>query len=86
MRSQVQILNGPPLLQLLRSRGGPKTNGQTGLIDAASGDVAQLAEHRLCKAGVTGSNPVISKDGFSALSEMGDAEKMSGWYGRPRKR
>ena len=24
------------------------------------GDIAQLAEHRLCKPGVTGSNPVIS--------------------------
>ena len=26
------------------------------------GDVAQLAEHRLCKAGVTGSIPVISSE------------------------
>src|SRR5437588_4633132 len=29
---------------------------------SSGGDVAQLVEHRLCKAGVAGSNPVVSTD------------------------
>jgi hypothetical protein len=35
------------------------------------GDVAQLGEHRLCKAGVTGSIPVISIKNFEASSRKG---------------
>ena len=29
---------------------------------SSTGDVAQLVEHRLCKAGVAGSNPVVSTE------------------------
>ena len=32
-----------------------------------TGDVAQLGEHRLCKAGVRGSSPLISTKNFSGL-------------------
>ena len=32
----------------------------TGVLGEHSGAVAQLGEHRLCKPGVTGSNPVSS--------------------------
>ena len=31
-----------------------------GILVAPLGDVAQLAEHRLCKAGVEGSSPFVS--------------------------
>jgi hypothetical protein len=44
VRSIVQIYLGPP------------GSGD----DSSSGDIAQLGEHRLCKAGVAGSSPVIS--------------------------
>ena len=47
----------------LRRTGCRPALGTDGLIPApasAPGDVAQLAEHRLCKAGVRGSSPLVS--------------------------
>ena len=34
---------------------------------AATGDVAQLGEHRLCKPGVTGSSPVVSTNDLRSV-------------------
>ncbi len=38
---------------------------------ASPGDVAQLVEHRLCKAGVAGSNPVVSTHGCRVPGDAG---------------
>lgn len=37
---------------------------------ALPGDVAQLAEHRLCKPGVVGSNPIVSTAGRIGASTL----------------
>jgi hypothetical protein len=42
----------------LKSRGGASLSGDS--VARASGDVAQLAEHLLCKQGVVGSIPIVS--------------------------
>lgn len=39
---------------------GSSPTGPTGVLGKRAGDVAQLGEHRLCKAGVAGSIPVVS--------------------------
>ena len=41
-----------------KSRGGLGLSGD--IVRSASGDVAQLAEHLLCKQGVVGSIPIVS--------------------------
>ena len=73
VRSVVRVHNGPrgarspaqPSCGAGRSRqtGRPETSSadhSAGAV-AAGGDVAQLAEHLLCKQGVGGSNPPISR-------------------------
>ena len=55
---------------------------------AGSGDVAQLAEHRLCKAGVRGSIPLVSTtrgpvitaawDEWTASGDQAEWETMAG--------
>jgi hypothetical protein len=56
-----------------KSRGGPGES--PGILYSASGDVAQLAEHLLCKQDVVGSIPIVStikapgKELFLALIE-----------------
>ena len=37
------------------------------------GDIAQLEEHCLCKAGVKGSSPFVSIDIFARVAELADA-------------
>ena len=44
-----------------KSRGGPGPSAD--IVPHASGDVAQLAEHLLCKQGVVGSIPIVSTMG-----------------------
>ena len=57
----------------LKSRGGASLSGDS--VARASGDVAQLAEHLLCKQDVVGSIPIVStnksagKELFLALIE-----------------
>ena len=61
MRSQIRIL-ARPLACKLTYLGGKQVFNLFGEVISTNsqGDVAQLGEHRLCKAGVRGSSPLVS--------------------------
>ena len=55
--------------ELSRARTGGLTARRARLV--VSGDVAQLVEHRLCKAGVRGSIPLVStRESFGAAVRL----------------
>jgi hypothetical protein len=60
--SEVQVLPGPPEGGL--PEGGPPERVFTGSWLIPSGGVAQLGEHLLCKQGVAGSSPAVSRVRF----------------------
>ena len=58
----VRLISGRSVVQVHLSP--PALSGNRFLLDAyyceGRGDIAQLGEHRFCKAGVVGSSPTIS--------------------------
>jgi hypothetical protein len=44
--------------------------GSAGVMWESNGDVAQLGEHCLCKAGVAGSTPVVSNDDLRSAGDF----------------
>ena len=53
-------LGGRPVARGHHPLTAPTTARRAGNVLVEHGDVAQLAEHRLCKAGVRGSIPLVS--------------------------
>ncbi len=61
----LELLRRPLILDLA----GPAAPGIT-VKGQPFGDVAQLAEHLLCKQGVVGSNPIVSTEEPQASSVL----------------
>jgi hypothetical protein len=45
-------------------------------VSSSPGDVAQLAEHLLCKQGVVGSNPIVSTTNWLLRGGIGGASEV----------
>jgi hypothetical protein len=87
VRTEVQIFHSPPCASLSlrfaslrrRRRTFGASDAKTCTTHRSLGNVAQLVEHRLCKAGVAGSNPVVSTHSVSGARKSPSGSRLHLW-------